>query len=201
MTKEIQLVHDRGITLVDDDLFEQLDRIHWYAQPRGYVHGKVDGRMVLMHRYIMDAKPGQEIDHIDRNKINNQKSNLRFVTRSQNCCNKAKGEQTSTPYLGVYRSRNKYAVSKLDRNKVIKTFGVYDDIVLAAEIHDEAARRIQGEFAVLNFPNWTPQPHVIAIVDWYLGTERRKGQRMDRARLARLMAYKGIDELTAEPAL
>ncbi|MBL0320755.1 MAG: HNH endonuclease [Alphaproteobacteria bacterium] len=49
---------------------------------------------VYMHRYIMTAKAGQEVDHINGNKLDNRKENLRLASHSQNCKNQAKPKTT-----------------------------------------------------------------------------------------------------------
>lgn len=55
---------------------------HGYAVSAWYEDGKL--RNVKMHRFIMDAAPGTEIDHINRNRLDNRRDNLRFCTRSEN---------------------------------------------------------------------------------------------------------------------
>jgi len=66
---------------------------------KGYIHLRIGGKHYLAHRLIMESFVGpseQEVDHIDRNKSNNNFENLRYCSHSENnlnkdCCDNAKG--------------------------------------------------------------------------------------------------------------
>lgn len=62
-------------------------RVH---KSSGYLAAKIEGKFTMFHRHILNAKAGDEIDHINRNRLDNRRSNLRFVTRTQNCFNHGK---------------------------------------------------------------------------------------------------------------
>lgn len=79
--------------VVDETDWPIVSQFRWYAVKRkGHTRyaiapmkapgGKIC--MVLLHRFLLDAGPGDEIDHIDGNALNNSRSNLRFVTHSEN---------------------------------------------------------------------------------------------------------------------
>src|SRR5690348_9141568 len=93
--KTIALTHGLEAK-VDDEDFERLSQFKWYAAKnkhlwyarRGVYIGDGEMRMLGMHRFIMNAVPGQVVDHRDGNTLNNQKSNLRFCTYTQNNVNK-----------------------------------------------------------------------------------------------------------------
>jgi hypothetical protein len=88
---ELTLTNTNEVSLVDDEDHEQLSLRKWYLAQTGYVMGydPVYGRSVLLHRVIMGTPTGRvpEYDHIDKDKLNNRKANLRTVTRSQNMFN------------------------------------------------------------------------------------------------------------------
>lgn len=77
---------------VDDCDFEGLSSFNWFADKNGYAmkSSKHDGT-VRMHRMIMNAGNGQEVDHINRDKLDNQRSNLRLVSHHENCLNRSRG--------------------------------------------------------------------------------------------------------------
>jgi len=79
-----EILLSRGhVALVDDADFDWLSRSKWHCSNDGYA---VSG-VVVMHRLIMDAPDGMEVDHIDRNKLNNRRSNLRVCTHAENMRN------------------------------------------------------------------------------------------------------------------
>ena len=66
--------------------------------------------MVLLHRYLMQPGPGQQVDHINRNKLDCRRSNLRLATPAQNSQNvpRVKGNAYETPY-GRWQAKVKLA--------------------------------------------------------------------------------------------
>lgn len=73
--------------LVDDADFDALCQMPWYIQKHGltrYAKTVLDGKQVYMHRLIMGNPEGMVVDHLDRNGLNNQRSNLEIVTSLEN---------------------------------------------------------------------------------------------------------------------
>lgn len=103
-------------TLVDDGDFEWLSQYRWSAlsRPDGSVHaitrvrvsdmGRKGGwKTFYMHRMITNASAGKVVDHVDRNPLNNQRSNLRVCAQRDNSRNQS-GSTTgrkSSKYKGV----------------------------------------------------------------------------------------------------
>jgi hypothetical protein len=85
-------------TLVDDEDYDWISKYKWYAWKHGYTYyvkrvewvkgGKV--RSILLHREIMKPHNNMQIDHLDRDGLNNQKDNLRICTQAENNRNKRK---------------------------------------------------------------------------------------------------------------
>ena len=125
--KKIALTKNR-FSLVDDEDFEYLSKFKWhavnnhgkyYARTAKKVNGKV--KCTFMHRLLIDCPPGLEIDHTDRNPLNNQKSNLRVVTHQENVLNREKAK--ISPYcnkchirLRDYNSYCKQCWAEYQRN-------------------------------------------------------------------------------------
>ena len=134
---------------IDDKDFEKISGYKWYLHSEGYVaapdyHEGIPGT-VYMHKLIV---PGKLVDHRDRDKLNNRKSNLRCATRSQNNGNRIKQSRLcSSRFKGVYweGDRRKWAASIKKRR-----LGRFDDEISAAKAYNEAAKREFGEFALLN---------------------------------------------------
>ena len=87
---------------VDDDDYDYFSQFNWcpaLSTNTYYALGYINGQPVSMHRVIMDVEPGMEIDHIDGNGLNNQKSNLRIVSHKENSKNRHPRE--SSVYIHI----------------------------------------------------------------------------------------------------
>ena len=111
-------------------------------------------RHVQMHRVIMNARPGQFIDHINHNGLDNRKANLRFASNAQNSWNKRKQRGNhSSKYKGVsFFKREKKWTARIQANGKKIFLGMFKNEIDAAKAYDAAARKYYGEFAYLNFP-------------------------------------------------
>ena len=149
--KRIKLTQGK-FALVDDEDFAKLSKYKWHSLKGTNTFYAARGFRLRMHRFILNAKEGQEIDHRDGNGLNNQKSNLRFCTHSQNNMNQRKLKKNlSSKYKGVswHKNKKKWAVSIYIDGKN-KYLGDFKDETDAAEAYNEAAMKYYGEFANLN---------------------------------------------------
>lgn len=74
---------------IDDADYPRASLIRWSVfHPIGsktaYARGRADGVTVYLHRFLLGAAKGQEIDHIDGDGLNNKRCNLRFVSHREN---------------------------------------------------------------------------------------------------------------------
>lgn len=145
---------------IDDEDFETLAKIGnkiYYSSQHGQVSIYQNGlsKTYSVARIIMGCKrdDGYDIDHIDGNRLNNRKNNLRKCTHAQNCANRVKSCKSSSKYKGVSwdKTRKKWQAS-ITYNKRSIGLGRYDDEILAAIAYDDAALLYHGEFARTNFP-------------------------------------------------
>lgn len=112
------------------------------------------GQTILMHRLITGAAPGQEVDHVNRDGLDNRRANLRVATRSQQIANQDIRLDNTSGYRGVsWRRDSRRWQAQLTVNGKWRGLGCYDDPEDAARAYDAAAREHFGEFAVLNFPD------------------------------------------------
>jgi hypothetical protein len=152
--------------LIDESDAEKVNTLKWclfvgnggsmyataYIRGTGYKNRK----MILMHRFILGAKPWQVTDHINHNGLDNRRANIRLCSRTENMRNKIK--QTNNPgrYKGVWweTARGKWQASicigKIGGKKTRVYLGRYDLAKDAAKAYDNAAKKYFGEFAYVN---------------------------------------------------
>ena len=91
---------------IDIEDIDKIKKIRWFLQKgREYVVGKIKGnKAVRLHRFIMtyNKNNNSEIDHINRDKLDNRKENLRFVTRRQNMLNTGIPINNTSGTKGIY---------------------------------------------------------------------------------------------------
>jgi hypothetical protein len=126
-------------------------------RPDGYLSLGVDKRTYLGHRlaffYMTGRWPTREIDHIDRDRMNNRWDNLREATGTQNQANRGMQSNNTSGYRGVSwdKSRQKWAVRTQYKGSV-KTLGRHDTPEEAARAYDAFLLATKGDYANLNFP-------------------------------------------------
>lgn len=142
-------------TTVDDEDYKYLTLYKWY-KTRGYARRSitVNGKQMkqVMHRVVLDAPLGFMIDHKDGDKVNNQKSNLRFCTNSQNQANSKLSTRNSTGFKGVHKNRktSKFVAQCKIMGKYFY-IGSFSNVVDAAKAYDSFLIENRGEFARTNF--------------------------------------------------
>ena len=97
--------------LVDDEDFESLNKYKWQYMTKGYAarhiyigsgHKNRKGRWIHMHRILANTPDNLQVDHINHNKLDNRKSNLRNVTNQQNHFNMPLAKNNTSGYKGIY---------------------------------------------------------------------------------------------------
>lgn len=123
---------------------------------KGYRRIKINGRLFLAHRVVWKMHTGCdpvgfEIDHIDRNPMNNRIDNLRIATHGQNKINGNVYRNNDAGYRGVHfhKQHRKYCAT-ISHNKKRHHIGLFDSAHEAASAYDAAAKKLFGEFANTN---------------------------------------------------
>lgn len=141
--------------IVDDEDFERLAQYRWCALIARYTVYAVrnGGKLgfIYMHRFLIDAPSGMEVDHKNGNGIDNRRSNLRLVTKAQNQHNSRLKRHNKLRVKGVtfIKKTGKYH-AKVRANKKTVFSGYFDTVEAAKAARDKAAEQYHGEFARLN---------------------------------------------------
>lgn len=151
--KEIVLTQNK-VALVDAEDYFRLNLWSWYYN-NGYAKHTISSlagsRVVLMHRLIMDCPIDQEVDHINHNKLDNRKENLRICSIAQNRQNRPRPIKNKSGYKGVlWIDKMRKWQAQISVNNRTLSLGFFDTKEAAAYAYDVAAVRHYGEFATLN---------------------------------------------------
>lgn len=127
----------------------------WFHGIGGYAIRSGPNRTTQsIHRLVTNAPEGLQVDHINGDKLDNRRSNLRVCTASQNKGNTPPYANSTSQYRGVsWNIRNEVWQVKIRRDGKLRHVGHFQDEVQAAKAYDRAARQVFGEFAWLNFPD------------------------------------------------
>lgn len=160
-TNKYDISHEYGIgwTSTDKEFYfdlEDYDLIKqycWHEHQDGYLRtlyshyfdedGKRHNKYIMMHQLVMNAKG---IDHIDGNPKNNQKSNLRIVTHSENMKNMKLSENNTTGCKGVYHTKYNTWNARISYNNIVYNLGTFKSYEGAYKARKEAEIKYYGEF-------------------------------------------------------
>ena len=138
--------------LVDKEDFALLNSRKWHMDSQGYARSYVSRKKFMsMHRLVNDTQEGKITDHINQNKLDNRKCNLRTASRSLNTRNAPIRIDNTSGYKGVCKRGNRWEVG-IGHNKVHIHVGSYGTKIEAARAYDEASVKYHGKFGKLNFP-------------------------------------------------
>lgn len=133
--------------IVDKEDFKVLNQFKWHYSGVGYaardVRENKKYKKIAMHRFLMNPPEGMIVDHINSNKLDNRRSNLRICTQKENVYNsKSKGysKVTNRPLKKPYAARIMFNYKQIH-------LGYFATAREAQDIHNIAAKKYFGEFA------------------------------------------------------
>ena len=159
--KKIRLTGKYGTgqyALVDNEIFNWINQWQWCVDKGYAVRGKSkkNGKQVSnirMHRAIVETYQSIDksvyIDHINGNKLDNRKVNLRVVNQKQSAINRPIMSGSRVKYKGVTYEKMKYRARIYPDGKAI-SLGSYDTPEEAAEAYNRAAEQYYKQYARLN---------------------------------------------------
>lgn len=145
--KKIPLTQGK-FALVDDEDFDWLNKFRWYLSDSGYAKrdqhikleiNKYSKKTIWMHRIINNTKGGLFTDHINQNKLDNRKENLRTVTKSQNGFNRGKQSNNTSGVKGVsWHKKAKKWMVEIKHGDLKEYFGLFINLEDAKKVREKA---------------------------------------------------------------
>lgn len=147
------------IIYIDESDVKKVSKYNWWINKNGYVYSRERDKILqkdrwfYLHRYLLDVKDKKNhVDHIDDNKLNNCRSNLRICSNKQNVSRKIVTEGNTSNFKGVsWEKRIKKWRVTLTHNYKQVYVGTFRDEIEAARSYDKKAKELFGDFCRLNF--------------------------------------------------
>lgn len=169
--KEIVLFNNKGIVFVDNEDYEWLISLgNYFLYAKKYAGISRKGIKSGIHRLIMEKHYGKsnlDVDHKDRNPLNNQKLNLRYATESQNNGNCEKRTfigGTHSKFKGVGRNKKKWSAAVKYKGERFR-IGNFDTERECAIAYNLKAKELFGEFALLNIIDNLTQDEINNVIN------------------------------------
>ena len=143
--------------LIDESDYAAASKFNWQLATIGYAIGWIPDatgtrRRTLLHRWLI-GEPTDEVDHINQNRLDCRRCNLRLATHAENAWNGTLRSTNTSGFRGVFwHPRLKKWRARITWQGRGIHIGVFTDITEAARAYDAKARELFGKFAALNFP-------------------------------------------------
>jgi len=122
----------------------------WSKNNRGYFHAKIYGKIVLLHRKVMDMGEDDEriVDHINGDRSDNRRENLRIGTYAENMMNKGTNKSSKSGHKGVtWDKRRKKWIVRIQHEGIQEHLGSFNDVNAAITVYKKRADELFGNWA------------------------------------------------------
>lgn len=135
---------DKAIIDIED--IDLIKDYKWHLDGKGYAETTSSNKKnISLHLLIMNRigiNDGLVVDHINRNRLDNRRCNLRLITLQQNAMNRSIRSDNKVGVSNVYMDRNKYIV---EFNGIV--YGKFDTLEEAKEIARKISLELYGEYS------------------------------------------------------
>ena len=136
-----------GRTKIDIEELDRIKKYRWNYGCRNYVRAIVDGKQILLHRFIINCPEDKVVDHINGDTLDNRKCNLRICTQVDNMKNQKKNIRNTSGYKGVsWNKKSKAWEVSITQNGKRHYLGMYKDKEEAIKVRKEAEEKYFGEY-------------------------------------------------------
>ena len=136
---------------IDLEDFDKVKDICWYVNTQGYIAGLYNNKIVLIHRFILNAPDDLLVDHRNHDTTNNRRYNLRIATRTQNNTNVKLRTDNSSGVAGVnWNKESNQWVVRISVNKKRIYLGRYNSFEDAVKVRKQAEEKYFGEWSYDN---------------------------------------------------
>ena len=142
--------NEKARAIIDNADVEAIKQHKWSLDSKGYARGRVNGEEVRMHRFLLGlGKSDREVDHRDRNRLNNRRCNLRTCEHYVNMANIPIDNQCGVRGIRKYKERNQNPY-KVEFRRQGKSFyvGYFPTLKEAKKAKEEAERRIHVSLGI-----------------------------------------------------
>lgn len=134
--------------LIDTEELDKVSKYCWYINAQGYITSRIGNKIVSLHRFILNINDDRIIDHKNRIKTDNRKTNLRVATNQQNNMNRGINRNSTTGVKGVSKSKNeKKYIAYIYKDGRHIHIGTYDTLKEARQARIQKEVELFGEFA------------------------------------------------------
>lgn len=140
--------------IIDIEDYKKIKQYTWRTSSNGYIITTINRKNILLHRLIMNPSDDLIVDHINHDKKDNRRSNLRICTVSNNNMNKSKLKSNTSGVTGVtWNKKGGYWVSQIGLNNEIIILGYNTNFEKAVKLRKEAEEKYFGEYSYHNSIN------------------------------------------------
>lgn len=149
---------ESGSFLISREDIKYVTKFKWYLNANNYpaTYGTIDrnlrfSRPKPLHRLLFTMlEKNMVVDHINRNKLDNRRENLRICTQKQNSYNRTKNKNSKSNFKGVRKNKKSYTAIVTKDNKTYSINGIKTEKE-AAKVYDMMAEELFGQYAGKNF--------------------------------------------------
>lgn len=121
--------------------YEKIKEHCWYKNNNDYIVAHIDGKTALLHRFVMEPKEHELVDHVYGRKFDNRKSELRFATKAQNCQNSKTRSDNTSGRTGVRMDEQSgkwmYSIHFNNNREVVRGFETFEEASKARELAED----------------------------------------------------------------